>query len=116
MSRTRSEVSQMTMPHVSPSPDRFELSPALIDSLRSQLVEALEFHRSRLGDGTVDDDHDLNLAMQRRSLRALEETEMALDRMDEDLYGVCVSCQGAIATERLKAVPHALTCSGCART
>lgn len=105
----------MTMPHVSPAPNRFELSPGLIDSLRTQLIEAMGFHRSRLGDGTVDDDHDLNLAMQRRSARALEEIEMALERMDEDLYGVCVACQGAIATERLKAVPHALTCTGCAR-
>jgi DnaK suppressor protein len=106
----------MSMPHPSPSPDRFELSADLIDSLRSQLDEALDFHRSRLSANTDGEDHDLNLAMHRRSLRAQEEIETALDRMDQDLYGVCVSCRGVIATERLKAVPHALTCSGCART
>lgn len=54
--------------------------------------------------------------MHRRRARAQEEIETALDQMDQDLYGVCVSCRGVIATERLKAVPHALTCSGCART
>ena len=105
-----------TMTHQSPASDRFELPSAFLDSLRSQLLEALEFHRSRLTGAPADEDHDLNLAMQRRSLRAQEEIEAALERMEEDRYGVCVSCRGPIAVERLQAVPHTLTCSRCARS
>jgi DnaK suppressor protein len=105
----------MSMPHRSPAPGRPRLSADLFDSLRAQLREGLDLHRSRLAEGAVDDDHDLNLAMQRRSIRAQEEIEAALERMDEDLYGVCASCQGPISTERLKAIPHALTCARCAR-
>ena len=49
----------MTMPHPSPVSDRFELPSALVDSLHTQLIEALEFHRSRLSEDPADEDHPL---------------------------------------------------------
>lgn len=104
----------MTMPQPSPALGRSVLSPTLLGSLRTQLMDALEFHESRLAAHTDGDDHDLQLAMQRRSARAQEEINTALERIADGMYGVCVSCQGDISMERLKAVPHALTCAGCA--
>ncbi|MGH8913830.1 MAG: TraR/DksA family transcriptional regulator [Acidimicrobiia bacterium] len=90
------------------------LSPSVLTSLRTQLLDALDFHKGRLAEYGDGDDHDLYLAMQRRSLRAQEEINTALNRMGEGDYGVCVSCQSDISLQRLTAVPHALTCAGCA--
>ena len=106
----------MTMPQTKTISGRQALPMSFVDSQRTALLEALAFHQSRLTDHAGGDDHDLQLAMQRRSERASEEIAAALERLDEDLYGVCVACQGEIQEERLKAVPHALICSGCARS
>ena len=106
----------MTMLQPKTISDHQALPLSFVASQRSALLEALAFHQSRLTAHAGDDDHDLQLAMQRRSERASEETAAALERLDEDLYGVCVACQGEIQVERLKAVPHALICSGCARS
>lgn len=104
----------MTMPQPSRALGQSVLPTTLLVSLRTQLLDALDFHESRLAAHTDGDDHDLYQAMQRRSARAQEEISTALERLDEGLYGVCVSCQNDISLERLKAVPHALTCAGCA--
>lgn len=44
-------------------------------------------------------------------LAALNE---ALQRLDQGLYGICKACGDEISTERLAAVPHAVTCAACA--
>ncbi len=90
------------------------LPSSFVAAQREAMLEALAFHDSRIEAHSADDDHDLNLAMRRRSLRAREEIATALETIDEGEYGVCVGCQGQIARERLEAVPHALTCPGCA--
>jgi RNA polymerase-binding transcription factor DksA len=40
--------------------------------------------------------------------------ELALRRLDEGRYGLCVSCGGEIAPRRLEAVPYAERCASCA--
>ena len=37
----------------------------------------------------------------------------ALKRMEEGTYGICGSCEGEIAYERLKEVPEAVLCGKC---
>ena len=106
----------MTMPQPNTMAVRQTLPLSFVDSQRIALIEALAFHDSRLTAHAEDDDHDLHVAMQRRSERASEAIVAALERLDDGLYGVCVACQGEIPVERLEAVPHALTCSGCARS
>lgn len=39
--------------------------------------------------------------------------DAALRRIDLNLYGVCTVCGGAIAKDRLLAVPHATQCASC---
>ncbi len=102
----------MTMPQTQPITGR-HLPVGFVESQRAAMLEALDFHDSRIETHADGDDHDLHLAMRRRSIRAREEIATALERLDEDLYGVCVVCQGPIAVERLTAVPHALTCTVC---
>jgi RNA polymerase-binding protein DksA len=47
--------------------------------------------------------------------RELASIHAALARMDAGSYGVCVECGEVIALERLRAVPTATRCVGCAR-
>ncbi len=45
----------------------------------------------------------------------LDQIDYALDRMASGTYGVCETCDKAIAPERLKALPFATLCIGCKR-
>ncbi len=49
-----------------------------------------------------------------RALRSnLRDVERALAKMDAGTYGTCERCGGAIAPERLEALPWALLCMVC---
>ena len=39
--------------------------------------------------------------------------DAALKRMDNGIYGTCLSCGETISEERLKAVPYAVKCRNC---
>jgi DnaK suppressor protein len=41
--------------------------------------------------------------------------EAALARLDAGTYGICVSCGGAISSQRLAALPYTTACITCAR-
>jgi len=56
-----------------------------------------------------------DLALRERSRGELERIDAALRRLDEGTYGICSSCGGSIAAERLEAIPWAATCIDCAR-
>ena len=43
----------------------------------------------------------------------LQDVEEALQRIERNQYGKCVSCGGAIPKARLKAIPHARLCIQC---
>lgn len=44
----------------------------------------------------------------------LETLDEALERLQAGRYGVCKVCDSRIEPDRLRAVPHAVTCAGCA--
>jgi DnaK suppressor protein len=48
--------------------------------------------------------------------RLLKSVQAALDRMEDEIYGVCLRCEGPIPEKRLKAVPWASYCVGCQET
>lgn len=73
----------------------------------------------------ADDEHDpegSTIAYERRLLDALthdqrdrlREIEEAEHRLAAGTYGTCTRCHRAIPVERLRAVPTARTCVGCA--
>ncbi len=45
--------------------------------------------------------------------RALEDIDEALENLDKERYGICVSCGQAIGRDRLEVVPHAKLCISC---
>ncbi|PPK95226.1 DnaK suppressor protein [Kineococcus xinjiangensis] len=103
---------------------------------RAALVEEVErlsvqLHRASLafsalvasgGQGAGDDqvdhgaatsgrEHEMTIANNERDL--LEQTERALERLDNGTYGVCESCGNAVGKARLQAFPRATLCIGC---
>jgi DnaK suppressor protein len=57
---------------------------------------------------------DMAVATLERERRTLQEIEGALKRIKSGEYGVCASCGEAIPDARLKALPWARVCVGCA--
>jgi len=57
--------------------------------------------------------HGVNIAMQRRRVKRLQELEAALKRLSETEYGICEECGDSIGVARLKANPSARLCIHC---
>ncbi len=69
----------------------------------------------RIGDGTTYAAERMNGAYQARTLyETVKEIELALQRIDDGRYGMCVSCSAPIPAERLAALPWAALCVPCA--
>jgi RNA polymerase-binding transcription factor DksA len=47
-------------------------------------------------------------------LSQLRRVQAALERLEHDTYGICVRCQERIDPRRLRALPEADRCTGCA--
>ena len=100
------------------------------DVVRTQLQERLDQLTRRVGKIGADLRKPQNRDWQERAVEiendevlegldssTLDEVRMiqtALGRIDEGTYGTCSQCGGAIGDPRLEAMPHAVTCVGCA--
>lgn len=76
--------------------------------------------RSTSGNDVGDDGSEIaevskNLALKRHLEHLLAQIEAAVRRIEQGVYGMCERCGVAINPERLKALPYATTCLGCAR-
>jgi DnaK suppressor protein len=86
----------------------------LLRSLRAQL-DAL----ARPGTAAPDDqapvsyDQFVTLQVNRLDFHQLNLVGDALDRMDREDYGICMTCGDPISGRRLRAIPWALHCISC---
>lgn len=95
----------------------------LRESVRQHLLKSDDDRARLLADrvGDLEDESvtdliiDLDLAEIDRDLEHLRDVEAALQRMQQQTYGVCVTCGGAIPYERLTAYPTAKRCFRCQR-
>lgn len=69
-------------------------------------------HMADLGSSTFEQNNTLML-MDNEEL-ALEQIEAALERIEDGVYGSCVSCGGRIPKMRLNVIPHTPNCVKCA--
>lgn len=53
-------------------------------------------------------------SLDKQAVHEIEQIRHALSRIDHGQYGKCSQCGGAIASERLKALPYATNCFKCA--
>jgi DnaK suppressor protein len=92
----------------------------------SDLTRDFESVVSASRDTNPDDEHDpegATIAFERSQIAALArqarqhlgEVESAMSRIQAATYGLCQTCGGHIASERLEARPTARTCIRCAR-
>jgi len=72
---------------------------------------AYAFHMADQGTDTME--REKNLFYAQRDGRLLYHIDQALDRIDEESFGLCHVCKKAIGRERLEAVPHARMCIEC---
>ncbi len=70
---------------------------------------------SKAGDTADGYYQEFNLRLMERDENTLAEVLEALDRIGAGSYGQCEGCEGAIAKDRLRAVPHARLCIECQR-
>lgn len=76
-------------------------------------LSGYSYHMADVGTDNFGREMELNIASgENERIRMIEE---ALERVEEGTYGKCVSCDGDISLERLKAVPYARLCIECAR-
>lgn len=66
-----------------------------------------------IGSMSIERDSELSLAENQREL--LEQTQKALERLDDGTYGTCESCGEPIGKLRLMAFPRATQCMDCKR-
>jgi DnaK suppressor protein len=63
------------------------------------------------GAKTYEREQEISLANNAREM--LEQTEHALERLDNGTYGICESCGSPIGKLRLQAAPRATLCLPC---
>ena len=76
-------------------------------------LSGYSYHMADVGTDNFGREMELNIASnENERIRMIEE---ALERIEDETYGKCVSCDGKINIERLKAIPYARLCIECAR-
>jgi RNA polymerase-binding transcription factor DksA len=103
-------------PAVAPRLDVFRA--LLLSELEQRTTQATESRATAaglVGQGDSDSLLERELAESAAKLadEAAAEIRAALDRIELGTYGRCQRCQGAIAPERLEAIPHARLCVTC---
>ncbi len=63
--------------------------------------------------GSDNQRHDLELGLMTSEVDVLEMIDEALQRLENDEYGVCLDCGGLIPEARLAAKPYARFCTNC---
>lgn len=64
-------------------------------------------------DAIVSETVSKELALEAAEERIQRQVIAALERLERGTFGICESCGGAIAPERLEAMPYAPLCVGC---
>lgn len=83
------------------------------EEIHSYLAQAEEARRRQL-EALPEIDLDPVAAAYRATVeRILDEVRAARRRVEDDLYGVCTVCTGAISAERLALRPWATACASC---
>lgn len=89
---------------------------------RDELAQMIETFEDRLDDPKPNDSEDRATASENDEVMEaqieaeyseIKAIDAALSRVDNDVYGICLSCEGPISSERLEAVLHATKCRRC---
>ena len=79
-------------------------------------VAHTHFDNSQDDQAQIRSERELEFALNEHELVELQAIEDALKRIQEGVYGLCLSCGVPIPHERLHAAPQALRCVACQTT
>ena len=82
---------------------------------RAEVAHA-HFDNSQDDQAQIRSERELEFALNEHELVELQAIEDALKRIQEGVYGLCLSCGVPIPHERLHAAPQALRCVACQST
>ena len=92
---------------------RAELESRLRPSASVRQGLEIEHHADELDNVTARQDREMAQGDIERMTAILVRVKRALARLDEDVYGVCSSCEEEIPPARLRAIPWAERCVQC---
>ena len=79
-----------------------------------EIREGAAGHVQHMADVATDMyDREFNLGLASNEREVLQRIEVALKKIDDKTFGVCVQCKKSIAVARLKAIPYVETCLKC---
>jgi len=79
-------------------------------------VASAHFDNSQDDQAQIRSERELEFALNEHELVELQAIEDALKRIEEGVYGLCLTCGVPIPHERLHAAPQALRCVDCQTT
>ncbi len=92
---------------------------------KTRLLEGMDTELKAERDGNKDEgldtydlaseerDREINFILSDRERTKIKEIDEAIERLDENTYGICESCGLEITEERLKAMPFTRLCRDC---
>jgi DnaK suppressor protein len=94
-----------------------EMKRAVLKEIDSDLREGREGNKDEGMDtydlASEERDREINFILSDRERGKLQAIQEALDRVTENVYGVCEMCEGEIAQGRLEALPFTRVCVNC---
>lgn len=95
--------------------DVHAMADAALKQTRSEASGDLSYIPIHMADvGTDNFDQEFTLSLMETEEDTLSQVELALERVEEGAYGMCVECDGRIPKTRLNALPYTPYCVKCA--
>ncbi|MGH9421126.1 MAG: TraR/DksA family transcriptional regulator [Thermoanaerobaculia bacterium] len=94
---------------------RLELVIDMRDRKRDARADAIK-DRDVLDEGELSEAYaqeELGFALMQMTAETLNKIAMALRRLEEGAYGICLECRADIPEARLRALPFAVRCKAC---
>ena len=95
--------------------DVHAMADAALKHTRSESSGDLSYMPIHMADmGTDNFDQEFTLNLMETEEGTLSQVELALERVEEGIYGTCIECEGRIPKTRLNALPYTPYCVKCA--
>ena len=75
-------------------------------------LSSMPIHMADVGSDNFE--QEFTLGLMENDGETLEQIELALERIEEGVYGLCIECERPVPKTRLNAIPHTPFCVKCA--
>ncbi|MBA3349925.1 MAG: TraR/DksA C4-type zinc finger protein [Actinobacteria bacterium] len=92
-----------------------DLDQASFDGGQSDMIGEVGLDEDYADSGTATFDRERDFSIRNNIQDLMDQTDLAVERIDAGIYGVCERCGRPIEAARLKALKHAVLCLECKR-